>query len=282
MIEDQRKIVSFLEKRERIPSDTFLEKLELRKLEEIEHSDIIHSPKEITGVREDTVRQHARSRPVYSTNRAVRSFIDGWIKKHSKGKVVLDLACGAGELTLQAYLAGASVAIGTDLAPRTIESNRKLKGGDKNGLFYIIDDAENMCLPDECVDLVLCSGMLHHVELADVVKEINRVLKPGGKMLAIEALKYNPAFSIYRKLTPTARTHWEASHILGMSEVKYMNTILPVTKVKYWQLFSIFAAFVPHKWRFPVLDFMELLDRIVLKIPYINRMAWIFTIEAEK
>lgn len=279
---EKSELRNFLEEREKINSDEFISRLDSRKLEEVEHSDIIHAPTELTGIDQKVVDQHALTRPVYSTNRAVRSFIDKWIKHNSKDKVVLDLACGSGEMTLAAAQAGASIAIGTELAPITIQSNNNLKAEADNNLFFILDDVENMQMPSNSVDIIICSGMLHHVDLATAFPEINRVLKKGGKILAIEALKYNPVFNLYRKLTPGARTHWEAAHILGLKEVNFANKYVPVEKIRYWQLFTILSIFFPKTIRPYILKFMEMLDSIVLNIPYLNRMAWIFTIEFKK
>ncbi len=272
----------FLVEREKIDTNNFLSGLEDRKLEEVEHSDIIHAPSELTGVDEKTINEHALTRPVYSTNRAVRKFVDNWIITNSEKKVVLDLACGSGEMTLLSALSGSLLSIGTELAPLSVQANNELKDKVNGNLFFILDDVENMSLPSDSVDVVICSGMLHHVDLNRAIPEIARVLKTNGKILAIEALKYNPVFNLYRKLTPGARTHWEAAHILGLKEVNFINKYIPLRKVRYWQLFSILAIFFPKSIRSPVLSFFEILDNVFLNIPYLNRMAWIFTIEFQK
>ncbi len=282
MNEDHKNLEKFLLEREKINSENFLSNLEKRKLEEVEHSDIIHAPSELTGVDEKTINEHALTRPVYSTNRAVRSFVDNWIIQNSKKKVVLDLACGSGEMTLLSAQSGSLVSIGTELAPLTVQSNNKLKEKVNGNLYFILDDVENMALPSNSVDTIICSGMLHHVDLERAIPEISRVLKTNGKVLAIEALKYNPIFNLYRKLTPGARTHWEAAHILGLREVNFINNYIPVKKIRYWQFFSILAIFFPTFIRLPILSIFEVLDKIFLSIPYFNRMAWIFTIEFQK
>ena len=279
---DNKLLINYLKKRERFSKSKFLSTLNKRKFEEIEHSDIIHAPTEKTGVSEDTVKQHAKSRPVYETNSAVRNYINSWLMRNVKEKVVLDLACGSGEITKQIHKFGAKISIGTDLAPITIENNKSHRTSAQKNIFFILDDAEKMTIPNDTIDIVICSGMLHHVVLEKAISEINRVLKPGGQVFAIEALKHNPIFNLYRKMTPGARTHWESAHILGIQEAKIINKIIPVKKIKYWQLFSILAIFFPKKIRGITLLFLNYIDRIILSIPYINRMAWIFTIELEK
>jgi len=275
-------LVLFLKDRERLQGEVFLSNLEERKLEEVKHSEIIHAPEFKTGADSSTVKKHAKSRFVYETNTAVRKYIDSWIKSNVRGKVVLDLACGSGEITRLSSKYGAKLSIGTDLAALTIENNREQLSRDTEDIFFILDDAENMTLPSNSVDIVICSGMLHHVQLEKTAHEINRVLKSGGKVLAIEALKHNPVLSLYRKLTPNARTHWESAHILGVGDAKLLGSIIPLKQIKYWQMFSIFAIFFPGVTRGLALKVFNQIDSFLLKIPYINRMAWIFTIELEK
>jgi hypothetical protein len=88
--------------------------------------------------------------------------------------------------------------------------------------------------------------------------------------------------SLYRRLTPNARTHWESAHILGIQEARIINKTIPVKRIRYWQLFSILAAFTPSFIRSKALSLFDKIDKVVLRVPYLNRMAWIFTIELEK
>ncbi len=81
-------------------------------------------------------------------------------------------------------------------------------------------DAEQLTFPDQTFDLIVCNGVLHHLDLRYAYPELARVLKPGGRILCLEALGYNPAIQLYRKLTPHLRTAWEAEHILTMRQVK--------------------------------------------------------------
>ena len=270
-----------IEELQKLDPSEFAKNLEERKIDEIRHSDLVHAPKKYTGATTEKINKAALSRPVYETNIKVRNYISYWIKKECQGKIVLDLACGSGEITKQVAQCNPKLVIGTELAPLTVKSNQEKIAKNFSNVYFILDDCENSSLPDNCVDIIICSGMLHHVDINRASSEIKRLLKKGGKMIAIEALKYNPVFNWYRKRTPNARTHWEAAHILGLKEAKLIATKLNLTRIKYWQLLSILSIFFPKKIRRYPLNFFNFLDSIILSIPYIQRMAWIFTLEYE-
>ena len=47
------------------------------------------------------------------------------------------------------------------------------------------EDIENISLPSESVESVLCSHVLEHVNDKKALKSINRILKPGGKLITM-------------------------------------------------------------------------------------------------
>jgi len=71
--------------------------------------------------------------------------------------------------------------------------------------FYVMD-AHKLKFPDNSFDAVIGGNILHHLDLETALKEISRVLKPGGICVFHEPLDMNPVGRIVRKLTPSART----------------------------------------------------------------------------
>ena len=125
--------------------------------------------------------------------------------------------------------------------------------------------------------------MLHHLDLSYAFPELRRILKPGGKIICLESLSVNPLIQLYRNLTPEMRTDWEKKHILGPKDLNMAKYFFNVIDVKYWHLAIIFA--VPFRNTFlkkPLFFFFNFIDNIILKIPFLNRMAWIFTFVLEK
>src|SRR5258708_13539019 len=79
--------------------------------------------------------------------------------------------------------------------------------------------AENMTFPDNTFDAVIITGVLHHLDVNRAYPELARVLKPGGKVLAIQALGHNPIIQPYRDRTPHLLTAWESQHIIRLKTI---------------------------------------------------------------
>ena len=103
----------------------------------------------------------------------------------TKGLRVLEIGCGMGTDGAQFAKAGADYT-GVDLTEAAIELARKrfeLSG--LRGEFRVAD-AEQLDFPDESFDLVYSHGVLHHTPDTDkAVREIHRVLKPGGRAIVM-------------------------------------------------------------------------------------------------
>ncbi len=118
----------------------------------------------------------------------------------SNGTKVLDLCCGNGIHSLTAASAGAMV-IATDIAENSIElaKFRALNAGISNISFQTAD-AENLPFPDLSFDMVTCVGSLSYVDLATFVREVQRVLKPGGVFICLDSFDHNPIYRLNRLL----------------------------------------------------------------------------------
>ena len=96
------------------------------------------------------------------------------------GQRLLEVGCGMGTDLLQFARGGARVT-GVDLTPRSIETSRHhLELYGQSGDFALTD-AENLPFADESFDVAYSNGVLHHTpDTAEAVREIHRVLRPGG------------------------------------------------------------------------------------------------------
>jgi len=103
----------------------------------------------------------------------------------ARGLRVLEIGCGLGTDGAQFAKAGANYT-GIDLTEAAVELARKrFEMFDLPGEFRTAD-AENLNFPDESFDLVYSHGVLHHTpDTAKAIREIHRVLRPGGRAVVM-------------------------------------------------------------------------------------------------
>jgi ubiquinone/menaquinone biosynthesis C-methylase UbiE len=117
---------------------------------------------------------------------------------HHAGHEILEIGGGLGTDLAQFAMHGATVT-DVDLAAghlQLAEENFRLRG--LRGRF-VHDDAESLPFTDNSFDLVYSNGVLHHTpHTARVVREIHRVLCPGGR--AIVMVYAENSWHYWRKL----------------------------------------------------------------------------------
>lgn len=252
-------------------SKEWVENLEPRKREEAEFHDFSHDQS-----------TELENKKFYKTTEKSNIYLQNWLKENVKDRIFLDYACGNGVTSIEAVEYGAKFVMGLDISSGSIANARRLakeKGYGSNTRFFV-GDCENTGLPDNSIDVILCAGMLHHLDLNFAFPELKRILKPGGKIIAVEALDYNPFIKAYRLMTPGMRTEWEKHHILSMKDIRFASKYFKVKSVKFWHITSFAAAFVgTPKW---LLASLNVLDSVLTKIPGIKLLAWQFIFELHK
>ena len=104
-----------------------------------------------------------------------------WIKGMQPGNSVLEIGCGIGLDSFQMARHGMKLTAVdlTDVAINIV-SNR-FKNNDLKGRFEV-GDATNLQFDDDSFDYVYSFGVLHHArDTEKTIKEVHRVLKPGGE-----------------------------------------------------------------------------------------------------
>ncbi|MGH8035169.1 MAG: bifunctional demethylmenaquinone methyltransferase/2-methoxy-6-polyprenyl-1,4-benzoquinol methylase UbiE [Lysobacterales bacterium] len=118
-----------------------------------------------------------------------------------EGQQVLDIAGGTGDLALAfAPKVGASgCVVHTDINEAMLREGRDRLLDAGVNLPTLVCDAEHLPFPDARFDLVTVAfGLRNMTHKEDALREMNRVLRPGGKLLVLEFSKVaKPLEKIY-------------------------------------------------------------------------------------
>lgn len=127
----------------------------------------------------------------------------------SPGQRVLDVGCGTGSLALAAKRrVGAEGAVqGVDASPEMVARARHKAA--RAGLEVTFDAAPAQALPcsDGAFDVVLSTLMIHHLPddaRRQAVAEMQRVLKPGGRLLVVDLTH---GHGLWAALSPVSLFH---------------------------------------------------------------------------
>ena len=161
---------------------------------------------------------------IFGLGRSFRDWTLAWAQL-MPGDHVLDVGCGNGVLThrIANIVGGTGAAWGIDPAPDMIRLAMQAGGGGRSAAQFKLAAVEALPFENASFDVALVSLVLHHLP-ADLkmtgLKEILRVLKPGGRICVVEPdrpdhwllrILVSPGL-FYRRLKP--HLHGRTSEIL--------------------------------------------------------------------
>ena len=108
-------------------------------------------------------------------------------------KIAADIGAGTGFITEGLLKRGVRVIV-VDQSQEMLDQIRK-NFDDPDKLTYKIGDAESLPIEDNEVDHVFANMLLHHVEEPkNAIKEMTRILRPGGKLVITDLDKHDHEF----------------------------------------------------------------------------------------
>ena len=142
-------------------------------------------------------------------NRFLSAGIDvGWRKKAikqlvpSQPKIILDVATGTGDFALISYqMLKPNKIVGIDISEGMLDIGRKkiLKAGLQKRIELLNGDSEAIFFDDNTFDAVTVAfGVRNFENLEKGLSEIQRVLKPGAKLIIVECTK--PSLPVIKQL----------------------------------------------------------------------------------
>jgi len=109
-------------------------------------------------------------------------------------KILLDVGCGTGAFTRR-LKNNKDLILGVDISFNSVSLARKAM----DECIFFAGDGEILPFGNETVDIVVFSGVLHHLpSMGRALEECFRILKPGGFFFAYDPNGVNPAMWLYR------------------------------------------------------------------------------------
>ncbi len=109
-----------------------------------------------------------------------------------EGKTAVDVGAGTGFITEGLVKKGLEVIAVDKSRAMLIEMKRKFRSFD---VHYCIGDAEKLPILNNAIDYVFSNMCLHHVNSPQrAIREMTRILKPGGKLVITDLDKHNFEF----------------------------------------------------------------------------------------
>lgn len=129
------------------------------------------------------------------------------IVKESSPNTILDIATGTGDLAIALASTNATNIIGLDISSGMLEIGKQkvTKKGLENRIEMVWGDSESMPFEDNTFDAITVAfGIRNFETLENGLKEILRVLKPGGRFVILETsvptkTPYKQGYGFYTK-----------------------------------------------------------------------------------
>ena len=217
-------------------------------------------------------------RKYYSANKhAINKYIE-IVSKLCEGKNLLEYGCGTGSKSKQWLILGAKVT-GIDISEVGINVAKEKMANSEFHADYYVMEAEKTEFNDNCFDLVVGTGILHHLDLTKSYKELSRICSENAHIVFVEPLGHNPFINFYRLLTPKMRT--EDEHPMKSKDIKLINQYFNNVKCEYFSLFTLFSVPFRNMLFFDNLNsFCRAVNKAIFSIPFVRRYAWTVVIHA--
>jgi len=204
-----------------------------------------------------------------------------------RGKTVLDFGCGDGARSIDYARRGATV-YAFDISPENVRTvvKKSEKAGVAERIHPSVMPAESLIYENDIFDFVLGVSILHDTDVTLVEREIERVLKQGGRALFIEPMGHNPFLRLFRLLTPDRRTPTEQPMTIG--QIRGFLGRFRQGRFRGFHLLSILPPGVlwatGNRTVFRrMMSWTQRLDRLLLALaPPLRRYCWMALIDVKK
>jgi ubiquinone/menaquinone biosynthesis C-methylase UbiE len=214
----------------------------------------------------------------YSVTQESREFYRSLIRTNApEGSKVLEYGCGDGA-NFDFYKSLKCDLYGIDISSEAIKKAGAAATSRGLQCNYSVADAENTNFDSDFFDLVLGSGILHHLDIDKSLAELSRVTKRTGSCVFFEPLGHNPLINMFRALTPKLRSQDE--HPLRDRDLATMKRYFGTVDISYFLFFGL-AAVLFRSTRFfgkALRRFGQLDAYFVRRFGWFGKYCWICVI----
>lgn len=217
-------------------------------------------------------------------SRYSRKYHDWWTGKmlscvKTDGRI-LDNGCGIGLLFESMPQ---SDIVGLDLSMEMLRRSSKFSNN------LVLASSEQLPFKDNSFDMVFCRSLLHHLpNAATAIKEMSRVLKPGGEGVMVETNR-SILSSLPRKVANKGE-HFSEEHknLSRKVLVEMLEPYFQVDKVDYFGYTAypvigfpdIVDVFKYFPFKPAAYSILMSIDKLLSKIPLIRSQSWAILIKA--
>jgi SAM-dependent methyltransferase len=162
------------------------------------------------------------------------------------GLTVLELGCGTGDLSLELLRRGARLTA-LDVSPGSVDLLRRRAERflPDAPLRPLVAGAEDTGLEAESFDRVVGKWILHHADVPGALREIRRVLRPGGGGAFFENQARNPLLRFARRRLMGApgvqRVGTTDERPLGAAELALLGEVFESVELEYPNMYFLEA-----------------------------------------
>ena len=188
------------------------------------------------------------------------------------GLRVLEVGPGQGHATLWLAEQGAEVwAADVSQASLGMVRGRLAAAGQLVRLVQM--RGESLAVAEASVDLVFIKCTLMHADWRQVVREVVRVLRPGGRALFVEPLRHHPVVALYRATLSSCKE--SRPHYLSWRDFQETGRHFRGARVRSFYLVSpgVLALRGTPLWGW-LKSPLQAVDRVLLRLPFLRPFAW--------
>jgi ubiquinone/menaquinone biosynthesis C-methylase UbiE len=202
-------------------------------------------------------------------------------------KKVLDLGCGGG-IDSAEFIRNGAIVVSADFSQTAVEITRSLLKEANLPAQVVQADATALIFEDNTFDCVYCFGVLHHIpRVKKALSEIKRVLKPGGRVMAMlyhrDSLLYGFSVVYLRGIREKQLEKFTEEELLAKySERKEGNPYTRVyTKAEAKDLFSKYFTSCTAEVHYNVIDLPEQ-RKVKVNVPDKYELGWHLVVKGRK